>query len=332
MNDEQIQNVEKPIDENNDAIVVEKSIAEVNNQIQKLIQQPEKFAEEKEQANAIADIPDTVVIPDPQPKKHRKPTRLERENLRLEQMLAEQHAIIEELAQKAEHAEYLESAIYQNELESVYNDTKEFARLAEESDDPEQRAEANALLAEMAAKKALIEKDQEERAAQRAMQRIYSQQNVGQLQEQINPNLIQFVERNAWANPNNTNYDTRLVREAEEAASILDSNLKVTGQSHLIGTPEYFLELESYITNKYAAPARQAYPVQERPTYNASASYRPSSNNIYANSSQRPTNYAYQLTATEKKMAEKAIDDPNMSREEKWLEYAKYKSNSQNRR
>jgi hypothetical protein len=98
----------------------------------------------------------------------------------------------------------------------------------------------------------LLQKNQEQ---QRPAQQQYNYNPAPQYYEPepeyVNPNYEAWVSENSWADPNSDDFDPELTQEAEMAANALNKQLKLSGMSELVGTPEYYSEISNYISQSY---------------------------------------------------------------------------------
>lgn len=66
---------------------------------------------------------------------------------------------------------------------------------------------------------------------------------------------LDWVERTPWANPNDPNYSPDLVNEAIQKSVEIDKRLRIQGQAHYIGTPEYYDTLNTIMNDQYGSPS-----------------------------------------------------------------------------
>ena len=73
-----------------------------------------------------------------------------------------------------------------------------------------------------------------------------------EMEQDLPEEYTDFLERNAWANPESRTYSERLRAEADAIATEFNESLKFNNQAHLIGTKEYFDSIEGLMRERYS--------------------------------------------------------------------------------
>jgi len=66
-----------------------------------------------------------------------------------------------------------------------------------------------------------------------------------------NPYMQEWMDSTPWANPNDPNYSPEVMNEADQVAAHFNTKLKLAGQAHVIGRPEYFQAITDVIEERH---------------------------------------------------------------------------------
>ena len=122
-------------------------------------------------------------------------------------------------------------------------------------------------------------------------QQQFNQEDADDSFEPVNENLVNWIHKTPWANPNKKEFNQRMVNDVDAYSVILNNKLIDSGKEHLIGTANYFKTIDKYVENRYFK--------------NKSPSLNKSSHNVApvkASSGSEPVQ-RYSLTQDQRKMA-----------------------------
>ena len=111
-------------------------------------------------------------------------------------------------------------------------------------------------------------------------------------EEPVNENLVNWVHKTPWANPNKREFNQRMVNDVAAYSVILDNQLEDSGRSHLIGTPQYFKTIDKYVDNRYF---KNKSPVLAKSSHSVAP--------VKSSAGSSPVSKNYNLTEAEKRMA-----------------------------
>jgi hypothetical protein len=164
---------------------------------------------------------------------------------RLRQLEAEKVALGEQLQQSANIA----LNHYDNSANLRVDQAKQRLIAAEETGDVIAKADA---IAEMAEAKAEAQRAREWKAQSSLREQSYRDAAAAPAPTPapIDERFGQaWVQNNSWYNPGSHDYQPLLAEPVRKYASQLDYQLHNSGQGHLIYSPQYFQEIESYAHN-----------------------------------------------------------------------------------
>ena len=144
------------------------------------------------------------------------------------------------------------------------------------NDGEEERAtQANALLSELNAERAVLKLNKRDQYNAPAYSQ--PQQNYYQEPPEVNPILEQVVAEHDWLDNTSPNYDEGLVQEAAMAEEALARKYKLSGRGQEIDSIKFYKEVAHMVEERYGiaptAKVKSTYPTQRRPMTNQRPQY-----------------------------------------------------------
>lgn len=137
-----------------------------------------------------------------------------------------------------------------------------------------------------------------------------------------NPHFEEWLDNNSWCDPHSEDYDYELANEAVAISRDIEKNFKFNGYSHLVGTPEFFQEINDILSNKYKINKHeQSNYARETNPMVAPVSRSNTTRSYSTHSSPNKIN----LSPDEIEMARKMVYDRHMSDADKIKKYAEQK-------
>lgn len=191
------------------------------------------------------------------------------QNKELSARVRQQEILLSEKQAQLDQQERHTNAYYQNNIgvreEAIINEL----RVAKEESDIEKELSLSKALAEIAAEKSTYElyksikpKNDYDNVHPYSNDYENYDQHIPYIEpymeeEPINEALEEFIDSNAWANPNSPQYSQKLRSEVDLLADDLSERLKFNGRHEIIGTPEYFNALSDMMNERYGINAKQ---------------------------------------------------------------------------
>lgn len=180
--------------------------------------------------------------------------RKKREAYRYQKSLEQAQDEIRRLASLAEENKKIGMYYYGSNIESDIHHVKKELEVAIDDNDAKRQAELQSRLAELTSQKLVVDNFKSQNEAQEQQARYYAQNFEAQQQyqyqkkaEELNNSFNEWVGYNEWANPESDSFDEELCDYVRLAGTKLDNELLSNNRGDLIGTPEYFQEMDNRV-------------------------------------------------------------------------------------
>lgn len=237
---------------------------------------------------------------------------VQRQNQELALRLHNQEQLLfDKQNQLEENSEY-KNKYYENNLQIREQAILSELKTAKENGDLDKEIALSRALAQVTAEQstyglyrsqAPVENQQPYQQYQQPYQQPYQQQPVNHEPTAYD----EWLESNPWADARTESFDPSLRGEIEQISRDLDKRLKFSGNTEIIGTPQYYNTLNRIMSNKYnpgdSEPEEEEEEPQYAPSHVAPVSRRTGMADAYVNTNPQSTKRMVNLTEEEYKIA-----------------------------
>lgn len=247
-----------------------------------------------------------------------KNARLEQDRVRAEKLAEHYYNQSLVLEQELVKKDKIIALHYNDNLETKLEYLKNAYEVAASEGDYKTQAEAQALISEFHAKKEVSRQEHHRPYDYKVPPPALDDTPA------VNPAYVDWIYENPWADRDNPEFNQELAEEVDSAMGMLNKHLTVTGRTELIGSREYFAEINRYLEDRYNPPNSPPPPPITRAVPKQAVNpvnYRNSSSRIDS----RPGNPRITISPEEKEIALRISYRDHVSDSEKIKRYAQNK-------
>ena len=224
---------------------------------------------------------------DPEPEEPQEDKKDERTLRQLKKLKKDKQDLMVRIQELEEHNKKISAEFkkadtaamehYEKSVKLQLEEAKRLQASAIEEGDAQKQAEAMELIAKSAADARAIEHYKRQQPA--VVEKEEKQQQNNQSQQAYNPDISDWVTKNAWFDENSDEYDAEMAEEVKAYDLVLSRQYQRMGKADKIATKDYFKDIDRYVREKFymekpdvietpveRKPFTKVSPVTSRPT------------------------------------------------------------------